>query len=173
MMPRVKLFSLLSILLFAGVACDTNNSTDSTPFQSQSIESEPTGRIVFQSNRDDSSGIYIMDADGDNVKRVTNERDFHPDLSSDGLIVYESEIDGQRDIFVTSFTGEETPINLTNTEDTWEYFPAWSSDNSQIIYVSDVDGDEEIWVMDADGSNQTQLTDNGRVKRRCYHHLLP
>jgi Tol biopolymer transport system component len=36
--------------------------------------------------------------------------------------------------------------------------PDWSPDGSRILYQSDVTGNWEIWVMDANGSNQIQLT---------------
>ncbi len=40
--------------------------------------------------------------------------------------------------------------------------PAWSSDGSQIVYLSNRTDDEEagawrLWVMDADGSNKQRL----------------
>lgn len=38
--------------------------------------------------------------------------------------------------------------------------PDWSPDSQQIVFASDRDGDMEIFVMDADGSNQRQLTFN-------------
>ena len=36
----------------------------------------------------------------------------------------------------------------------------WSPDGSKIAFVSDRDGNDEIYVMNADGSNQTRLTNN-------------
>ena len=160
MVSTFRLFVVLTLLMFAIIACDTDNGIDDDSVQSQTVDSEPQGRIVFQSNRDNSLSIYIMDADGDDVKRLTQGRDSNPNLSSDSRIVYDSASGDQNDIFVTTDTGNETPRNLTRTDEAWEYLPVWSPDNSLIAYVSDLGGDEEIWVMDADGDNQTQLTDN-------------
>ena len=47
--------------------------------------------------------------------------------------------------------------NLTSNS-AWDAQPAWSTDGSQIAFVSDRDGNDEIYVMSADGSNQTRLT---------------
>ena len=38
--------------------------------------------------------------------------------------------------------------------------PAWSPDGRQIAFVSDRDGNWEIYVMNADGSSQTNLTND-------------
>ena len=109
--------------MVAVVACEPNGGTDDDSIQSQSADSEIQGRIVFQSNRDNRLSIYIMDADGENVKRLTQGRDSHPNLSSDSRIVYVSSIDDQNDSYVTATTGDATTRNLTRTDDEWEYLP--------------------------------------------------
>jgi Tol biopolymer transport system component len=37
---------------------------------------------------------------------------------------------------------------------------SWSPGGSKIAFVANRDGNFEIYVMDADGSNQTRLTNN-------------
>jgi Tol biopolymer transport system component len=64
------------------------------------------------------------------------------------------------DIWVMDADGTNQ-TNLTNTPDTTEGQPAWSSDGTRIAFTSDQDevgGFTDIWVMDADGTNQTNLT---------------
>jgi hypothetical protein len=39
--------------------------------------------------------------------------------------------------------------------------PAWSPDGSQIAFMSNRDGGFDLWVMNADGSNQRQITHTG------------
>ena len=41
--------------------------------------------------------------------------------------------------------------------------PSWSPDGTKIAYVSDVSGDLEVWVMNADGTNQVNLTANAAM----------
>jgi len=38
--------------------------------------------------------------------------------------------------------------------------PTWSSDGSQIAFVSERDGNWEVYMMNADGSSPRRLTDN-------------
>jgi Tol biopolymer transport system component len=41
-----------------------------------------------------------------------------------------------------------------------DYEPAWSPGGQKIVFTSDRDGNQEIYVMNADGSEQTNLTNN-------------
>jgi Tol biopolymer transport system component len=64
------------------------------------------------------------------------------------------------DIWVMDADGSNQ-INLTNTPDTNEGQPAWSSDGTRIAFSSDQDEVPpftDIWVMNADGTNQSNLT---------------
>jgi Tol biopolymer transport system component len=36
--------------------------------------------------------------------------------------------------------------------------PTWSSDGSQIAFISERDGNREVYIMNADGSEQTRIT---------------
>lgn len=40
------------------------------------------------------------------------------------------------------------------------YMPAWSPDGRSIAFVTNRDGDLEVYLMNADGSNQRNLTRN-------------
>ena len=54
---------------------------------------------------------------------------------------------------------EVLAVNLTDAPGTDRY-PGYSPDGSQILYVSDRDGNEEIYVMQAGGGGQTNLTNH-------------
>ncbi len=51
-------------------------------------------------------------------------------------------------------------ITLTNSID---YYPSWSSDGLRIVFNSRRDGNWEIYTMNADGSNQTRITNNASI----------
>ena len=154
----------------------TNNpSNDKYPSWS------PDGkRIAFQSDRDGhpdvipgwfTSEIYVMDNDGGNQQKLTNNpsRDTSPSWSPDGKrIAFQSDRDGNFnvEIYVIDADGSN-PQNLTNNP-TADYFPSWSPDGKRIVFSAVREGHFknglnltfEIYVMDANGDNQQRLTEN-------------
>ena len=129
-------------------------------------------QIVFMSRREGKPEIYVMDIDGQNLHRLTNNRDndWWPSWSPDGKrIVFVSERDGNREIYVMDANGGN-PQNLTNDRNDDRY-PSWSPDSERIVFVSQRPGHfrsklgitYEIYVMDTDGRNQQRLTENHRT----------
>ena len=90
-------------------------------------------RIAFDSFRNGPGGnrdIYVMDADGGNQQRVTQNpsRDWNPSWSPDGkriTFVSNREDDGNHEIYVINTDGND-PRNLTNHPDD-DTVPAWSN----------------------------------------------
>ena len=132
-------------------------------------------QIAFVSDRDRNSEIYVMDADGGNQRRLTNNpaSDHSPSWSSDGKrIAFVSDRDGHvhpihgrstSEIYVMDADGGN-PQNLTN-DPHHDWSPSWSPDSKRIVFGSDRDRDNnphntEIYVMKADGTNQRRLTNN-------------
>lgn len=123
-------------------------------------------KIVFASGFETPqpwrSQIYIMDSDGSNLKRLTNNtaNDSFPVFSPDGRkIVFESDRDGNEEIYVMNADGSnQTRLTINTAIDT---FPQWLPDGKRISYVSDRDrtrGKMRIYIMNADGTNQVRLS---------------
>ena len=131
-------------------------------------------RIVFMAQRPGhfrgklgiTSEIYVMDADGGNQQRLTENRknDWYPSWSPDGeRIAFAADRKGDFEnfeIYVMDADGGN-PQNLTNHR-SGDSAPSWSSDGKRIAFSSWRDGNSEIYVMDADGDNPQNLTNNQR-----------
>ena len=121
------------------------------------------GKIAFTSDRDGNPEIYVMNADGSGVTRLTNNpaADDEPAWSPDGTkIAFSSNRDGNIEVYVMNADGSGQ-TNLTNNP-ALDGAPAWSPDGTKIAFWSNRDdaGDSEIYVMNADGSGPTRLTNN-------------
>ena len=129
-------------------------------------------RIAFSARReahvkkefDMTYEIYVMDADGQNEQRLTDNRnnDWKPVWSPDGeRIAFAADRKGDVvsfDIYVMDADGGNQQ-KLTNHRAS-DGSPSWSPDGERIVFNSNRDGNAEIYVMDADGSNLQNLTNN-------------
>ena len=79
--------------------------------------------------------------------------------SEDGKIAFESDRDGDLEIFVMNADG--TGVTQLTDNDDYDGSPAWSPNGKQIAFGSDRYGDREIFVMNADGSNVVSLGQQG------------
>lgn len=119
-------------------------------------------RIVFASNRDGPTHIFVMNVDGSELTRLTDSAvgDTHPAWSPDGMrILYSTLLPNHNwEIYVMNADGSEQ-TNLTDNP-AIDVSPAWSPDGTRIAFETNRDGDFEIYVMNTDGSEQTNLTNN-------------
>jgi Tol biopolymer transport system component len=166
---RIVLCFALGTMLFAFQSCKKDRARADQPgsLGISTDDSDPSWspdgtRIVFKSRRDNNREIYIMNADGSNPTRLTDNPayDGGPSWSPDGQkIAFVSERDGNAEIYIMDVDGSNQ-MRLTDNPAVDGGRPSWSPDGTGIIFVSERDGHWEIYTMNADGSNQTRLTDN-------------
>ncbi|KYK28551.1 MAG: hypothetical protein AYK19_20850 [Theionarchaea archaeon DG-70-1] len=117
-------------------------------------------KIVFVSHDDENTEIYIMDSDGGNVQRLTNNTvyDSNPVWTPDGKrIVFTSGKDGIFDIYMMDADGGNLRQLTRHSAPVFNI--AWSPDGEKIAFCSSKDGKVNIYVMDSEGGNQKNLTD--------------
>ncbi|MCO5315807.1 MAG: hypothetical protein M9938_06570 [Solirubrobacterales bacterium] len=128
----------------------------------------PNGaKIAFTSDRDGDREIYVMDADGTNPTRITNNvgDDMDATWSPDGTrLAIRRDIGSNNEIFLVDAADGGNPVNLTNDAAS-DFEPEFSPDGSRIAFQRYTSGvgvgfGNEVMLMDADGSNQVNLTGN-------------
>ncbi|HSF83929.1 MAG TPA: hypothetical protein VLA49_22055 [Anaerolineales bacterium] len=120
------------------------------------------GLIAYSSDQDGDFEIWVMDADGSDQYKLTdnNSMDISPAWSPDGSqIAFISNRDGNDEVYVMNADGSNVR-RLTQTTAAGESFPAWSPDGRQISFDSDRGGNWDIYVMAGDGANPRRLTDS-------------
>ena len=116
-------------------------------------------RIAFVSQRDGNPEIYVMNADGTGVMRITNDpqSDGRPAFTADGqsLVFHSWRPAGKQQIWSVNLDG----TGLTQlTKDSINFSPTVSFDGQTIAYVSLREKNYDIWLMGRDGSNQRRFT---------------
>ncbi len=102
-------------------------------------------RILFRRTASpDSSVIYVMDSDGQNVEMVSDPAGFASNAvwsPDDEIFAYQSNLDGDLDIYAYEFESEVTRLITEN--DIPDYSPTWYCESTEVVFTSDVDSTEE------------------------------
>ena len=134
-----------------------NGQQDSAPSWS------PDGTQIAFSRFDGTDyELWTMAADGSGELQLTDNtaNDDAPSWSPDGsLIVFASNRQNANyDIWTMAADGSSSARLATASRE--DGLPAFFGDGSRIVFDSSRDGDFEVFLMNADGSSQTQVTDD-------------
>ncbi|MXW44008.1 MAG: hypothetical protein F4Z56_04775 [Candidatus Dadabacteria bacterium] len=134
-------------------------------------------RISFASNRSGNLDIYIMNSNGERLRRLTTDLirknnsgpPWPPDLtwSPDGhFLAYTSNRDGNLKTYIMD-TKTREHRRLTDHHE-GELYPAWSPDGKWIAYVAGDAGRSHIYKTDVNGAHPVELTDPGYYGRPAW-----
>lgn len=118
-------------------------------------------RFAFSSTHEGNQEIYIANADGSEVERLTQSpgMDAHPCFTPDGTRILFS-TDRWSGLELASMSLDGTDVQQITRSPGFDDFPAVSPDGTRIAFVSNRDGNFEIYISGIDGSNPANLTNN-------------
>lgn len=130
----------------------------------------PDGRrIVFSGLTQGYTDLYVVDLDGRNLQRLTNDvfGDLQPQWSPDGrMIAFASERGPQSDLETLRFGHwqinlydfETNEISIIEGQGGKNINPQWAPDGRSLIYVSDRTGIAQLFLYDLDQREHYQLS---------------
>jgi Tol biopolymer transport system component len=151
-MPHAK--TLWGSLLLVLIACSSTEPPDPVP--------SPLGtQIVFQAGDSTSADIYVVNADGSGLTRLTDYAgaDLAPSWSGDGRQIYflSSNRDGRGTWDLYAMNANGTDVRLVVNSFHGPY--AVSPDGTRIALGAYEYPNVDLFVMNADGSERTRIVD--------------
>jgi len=149
----------LCVSLVWVTSCDRGESPVAPTQVSGPATTNAQGQIAFTSNRDGNNEIYVMNADGTGVTRLTDNPadDQAPTWSPDGnRIAFASTRDGNSEIYVMNADG--TGVTRLTADPNRDADPAWCG--NRVAFMSDrfLPPFPDVYVMNDDGTGVTRLT---------------
>ena len=144
-------------VLILGCGDDPIVNPDITPDENMPLP----GRIAFASDRDGDFEIYMINADGTSLVRLTESKgvDYPSSWSPDGRkLAFVSNRSGSYNIYVMSVDGSEPTVQLTlDSEGTGS--PNWSPDGRKLTFVTERRDSYNTYIISVGGSESTvQIT---------------
>lgn len=129
------------------------------------VPSPDGSKIAFSSDRSGNAMIYVMNADGSGVKRLTIAGKYNssPAWSPDGKKIAFAGYDASHfDIFLMNSDGTNmsrlTSAAKKNGKMSNNEEPTFSPDGRNIIFTSDRTGKYQLYITSLDGENERRLT---------------
>jgi Tol biopolymer transport system component len=161
--------AITSTIYLLNIATLETRPLSATLYHATSPTWSPDGKriacLVGQNDYDDNPAIVIIDQESGaaTTLKQTLKGEQHLAWSPDGgYLAFTARDDTattpNMDIFVVQSDGTGAVVNLTN-HPADDVAPAWSPSGNRIAFQTDRNGNADVYVMQANGANQTQLTD--------------
>ena len=142
-------------------------------FNRQAVLSPDRTRVALSSERGGSYDLYVMDADGRNLRRLTEDpgSESEPAWTPDGTRIVYTYTTRTGVAQIASIKADGGDLRPLTSSAGGNRSPEVSPDGRTIAFVSTRDGNPEIYEMDLEGTNPRRLTKSG--DRKTSPHFLP
>ena len=161
----IHLMTVAIVIFLIGLVslCSSAGHAEKRQRQSQAFSPRvsPDGRrIAFVARMaDGNSGLYIIDADGKNLRRLTNGYGNMQAWSPDGSKLIFARINNDTDTqSLVVINADGTGERVINTGQKKNQFPSFSPDAKQIVLNLDGEIGFGVFTINADGSNPRKIT---------------
>src|SRR5262249_54256229 len=142
------------IFLYTLATEDSVNLTTSMASADPSFSNDGT-HIAFTSWRDGNAEIYVMDADGSHIRRLTDHPAFDnfPVFSPDDTqIAFQSNREGGHfEIYLQNLNDRSPPHRLTHSTSMTGLMPkCWSPDGTRMLVYTSQRGNNQIELIDVE-----------------------
>ncbi len=161
--------------ILAEISTSTDNRTTNALLNSVIALLNPEGsntqgtgdQIAFISDRNGNSELYVMDADGGNVRQVTHNDSLSietdPSWSPDGTqLLYSGIISSHMSWEIYTVNHDGSNLQPITNDEIYDFAPVWSPLGHEFAFISSRDqtspDNSDIYIMNIDGSNVRRMT---------------
>ncbi|RFP10494.1 Tol-Pal system protein TolB [Duganella sp. BJB488] len=127
---------------------------------SSPVWAQSGNKLAVSLSKDGHTQIYTVNADGGNLKRVSNSAgiDSEANFAPDGSIYFMSDRSGGPQIYrMNADGGEAKRVTFTGN---YNISPRVSADGKTLAYISRRDGNYQLYVMDLASGQEQRLSDS-------------